>query len=102
MRVLLANKWAILRAAYLGCTELALRHGASSRATIRHQEGMLKDAATGYVSIQIVYLCCGLISTGHGLNFTCFGQVLKELLVSSVTGCITLPLELFFMTIRLV
>ena len=54
MHVLLANEWATLRAAYPGCAELALRHGASSRATIRRRGGMLKDTATGYVSIQTV------------------------------------------------
>ena len=54
MRVLLANEQATLRAAYLGCAKLALRHGASSRVTIRHQGGMLKDAMIGYVSVQTV------------------------------------------------
>ena len=61
MRILLANKRAILRAAYLGCTELALRRSASSRVTIRHQGGMLKDAVTGYVSIQTV---CPVLRAG--------------------------------------
>ena len=55
MRILLANKRAMLRAAYLGCAELALRHGVSSRATISRRGGMLKDTAMGYVSIQTVY-----------------------------------------------
>ena len=54
MCILLTNKWATLRAAYLGCAELALRCSASSRATIRHQGGMLKDAITSYISIQTV------------------------------------------------
>ena len=55
MRVLLANEWAMLHAAYLGYAKLALCHGASSRVTICHQGGMLKDTATmGYVSIQTV------------------------------------------------
>ena len=54
MRILLANERATLRAAYPGCAGLALRHGASSRATIRRRGGMLKDAATGYVSVQTV------------------------------------------------
>ena len=35
----------------------------------------------GYISIQTVCLCCGLISIGHGLSFTCFWWVLKGLLV---------------------
>ena len=55
MCILLANKWAMLWAACLGCAELALHHGASSRATIHRQGGMLKDAMTmGFVSIQTV------------------------------------------------
>ena len=54
MRILLANKQARLRAAYLGCAELALYHGASSRVIIPRRGGMLKDTATGYVSIQTV------------------------------------------------
>ena len=54
MCILIANKWATLRAAYLGCAKLALCHGVSSRVTIRRRGGMLKDAATGYVSIQTV------------------------------------------------
>ena len=63
---------------------------------------MLKDAAMGYVSIQTVCLSCGLISIGHGLSFTCFGRVLKGLLVFGTAERITLPLELFAMTIGLV
>ena len=54
MRVLLANEWATLQAAYLGCAKLALCHGTSSWATIHCRGGMLKDAMTGYVSIQTV------------------------------------------------
>ena len=54
MCVLLANEQAILQAAYLGCAKLALHHGASSWATICHRGGMLKDATTGYVSVQTV------------------------------------------------
>ena len=45
--------------------------------------------------------CCGLISIGHGLSYTCFGWVHKGLLVFGTTECITLPLELFAMTIWL-
>ena len=60
MHVLLANKQATLRAAYLGCAKLALRHGVSSRATIRRQGGMLKDAAMGYISVQTV---CSVLRT---------------------------------------
>ena len=56
----------------------------------------------GYVSIQTVCLGCGLISIGHGLSFMCFGWVLKELLVFGAAERITLPLELFAMTIWLV
>ena len=63
---------------------------------------MLKDAATGYISVQSVYLSCGLISIGHGLSFTCFGRVLKGLLVFGTAERITLPLELFGTTIGLV
>ena len=63
---------------------------------------MLKDAAMGFVSIQTVCLSCGLISKGHGLSFTYFGWVLKGLLVFGATECITLPLELFSMTIGLI
>ena len=63
---------------------------------------MLKDATTGYVSIQTVCLSCGLISIRHGLSFTCFGWVLKGLLVFSTAERITLPLELLATTIRLV
>ena len=58
--------------------------------------------ATGYISIQTVCLCCGLISIGHGLSFTCFGWVLKGLLVFGAVEHITLPLELFATTIGLV
>ena len=54
MHILLANKQATLWAAYLGCAELALHRGISSWATIRRGGGMLKDATTGYVSIQTV------------------------------------------------
>ena len=54
VHVLLANKWATLWAACLGCAKLALCHGASSQATIHRQGGMLKDAVTGFVSIQTV------------------------------------------------
>ena len=102
MRVLLANKQATLRAAYLGCAKLALHHGASSWTTIRRRGGMLKDAAMGYVSIQTIFLCCRLISTWHELSFTCFRQVLKGLLVFGAAERITLPLELFATTIGLV
>ena len=102
MCILLANEWATLRAAYLGCAELALRHSASSQATICHQGGMLKDAMMGYVSIQTVCLSCGLTSMGHQLSFMCFGQVFKGLLVFGTTERITLPLELFAMTIGLI
>ena len=56
----------------------------------------------GFVSIQTVCLCCGLISIGHGLSFTCFGRVLKGLLVFGTAECIMLPLELFSMAIRIV
>ena len=62
---------------------------------------MLKDTMTGYVSIQSICLSCGLISIGHGHSFTCFGWVLKGLLVFGTAECITLPWELFAMTIRL-
>ena len=54
MRVLLANKWATLQAACLYCAKLALHHGTSIWATIHCQGGMLKDATTGFVSIQTV------------------------------------------------
>ena len=54
MCVLLANEWATLWAAYLGCAKLALHHGASSQMTVCHRGGMLKDAMTGFVSIQTV------------------------------------------------
>ena len=60
---------------------------------------MLKDAAMGYISVQTVYLCCGLISIGYGLSFMCFGQVFKGLLVFGASERITLPLELFSMII---
>ena len=63
---------------------------------------MFNDAAIGFVSIQTVCLSCGLMSIGHGLSFTCFGWVLKGLLVFSAVEHIILPLELFAMTIRLV
>ena len=62
----------------------------------------MKDAATGYVSIQTVRLYCGLISIGYGLSFTCYERVLKGELVFGVAERITLPLELFAMTIGLV
>ena len=63
---------------------------------------MLKDAATGYISVQTVCLSCGLISKGHGLSFTCFGWVLKGLLVFGAAKRITLPLKLFATTIGLI
>ena len=63
---------------------------------------MLKDAVVGYVSIQTVCLSYRLISIGHGLSFTCFGQVLKGLVVFGTTERITLPLKLLATTIRLV
>ena len=47
-------------------------------------------------------LCCGLISIGHGLSFTCFGRVLKGLLGFGAAKRIPLPLELFSTTIGLV
>ena len=102
IRVLLANKWATLWAAYLVCTKLALCRGTSSQVTIRHRGGMLKDAVMGYISIQTVCLICGLISIGHGLSFMYFGWVLKGLLVFGAAERITLPLELFTTTTRLV
>ena len=102
MRILLANERATLRAACLGCTKLALRRGVSSQVTICHQGGILKDTATGYISIQSVCLCCRLISIGHGLSFMCFGRVLKGLLVFGTAERIILPLELFATTIGLV
>ena len=55
MCVLLANEWATLQAAYLGCAKLALCCGASSWATIHHRGGILKDGTTGFVSIQTVF-----------------------------------------------
>ena len=58
MCILLANKHVMLWAACLGCAELALHHGASSWATICRQGAMLKDAMTGFVSVQTV--CFGL------------------------------------------
>ena len=66
------------------------------------QGRVLKDAAMGYISVQTVCLCCRLISIEHGLSFTCFRWVLKGLLVFGAAERITLPLELFAMTIRLV
>ena len=51
---------------------------------------------------RLFVLCCGLIPIGHGLSFTCFGRVLKGLLVFGAAERITLPLELFATTIRLV
>ena len=63
---------------------------------------MLKDAETGYVSVQTVCLSCGLIYIGHGLSFMCFRRVLKGLLVFGAAKRITPPLELFTTTIRLV
>ena len=66
------------------------------------KHNLLKDAAMGYVSIQTFCLSCGLFSIGHGLSFTCFGWVLKGLLVFSTAQHITLPLELFATTIGLV
>ena len=51
---------------------------------------------------RLFVLCCGLISIGHGLSFTCFGWVFKGLLVFGTAEHITLPLELFAMTIGLV
>ena len=42
------------------------------------QWSMLKDAVTGYISIQTVCLSCGRISKGHGLSFMCFGQFLRD------------------------
>ena len=62
---------------------------------------MLKDAAMGYISVQTVCLVLRA-DLGHGLSFTCFGQVLKGLLVFGAAERITLPLELFAMTIGLV
>ena len=47
-------------------------------------------------------LCYGLISIGHKLSFIYFGWVLKGLLVFSTAKCITLPLELFAMTIGII
>ena len=63
---------------------------------------MLKDTVVGYISIQTVFLSCGLISIGHGLSFTCFGRVVKGLLVFGTAERITIPLELFATIIRLV
>ena len=63
---------------------------------------MLKDAATGYISIQTVCLSYGLTSIGHGLSLMCFGRVLKEFLVFGAAERITIPLELFATTIGLV
>ena len=51
---------------------------------------------------RLFVLCCRLVSIGHGLSFTCFGQVLKGLLVFGAAERITLPLELFAMTIKLI
>ena len=63
---------------------------------------ILKDTAMGYISIQTICLSCGLISTGHGYSFTCFGRVFKGLLVFGTAERITLPWELFATTIGLV
>ena len=41
---------------------------------------------------RLFVLCCGLISIGHGLSFTCFGRVLKGLLVFSAAERITTTL----------
>ena len=51
---------------------------------------------------RLFVLSCGLISIGHGLSLTCFGRVLKGLLVYGTAKRITLPLELFAMTIGLI
>ena len=81
---------------------------AISSATAQRRQGslktkeLLKDTATGYISIQTICLSCGLISIGHGLSFTCFGWVLKGLLVFGAAERITLPLELFDIKIGLV
>ena len=69
---------------------------------ISEVEDLLKDTAMGYVSVQTVYLSCWLISIGHRLSFTCFGRVLKGLLVFGAAERIKLPLELFAMTIGLI
>ena len=100
--ILLANKWATLWAAYLGCAKLALRHGASSRVTIHCQGGMLKDAMTGLIASRLFVSCCWLISIGHGLSFIYFGWYHKGLLVFGTEKRITLALELFATTIWLV
>ena len=62
---------------------------------------LLKEAATGYISIQTVCLSYGLISIGHGLSFMCFGWVFKGLLVFGAAEHIILSLELFAKTIGL-
>ena len=51
---------------------------------------------------RLFVLCCGSISIRHGLSYTCFRQVCKGLLVICAIERITLPLELFSMTIWLV
>ena len=51
---------------------------------------------------KLFVLCCGLITIGHGLSFTCFRRVLKGLSVFGAAERIILPLELFSTTIRLI
>ena len=51
---------------------------------------------------RLFVLCCGLISTGYVLSFTCIKRVLKGLLVFGTTEHITLPLELFSTSVRFV
>ena len=89
-------------AAYLGCAELALHQCFKSDDNLSPRGNVEGRHDRALLASRLFVLCCGLISIGHGLSYTCFGWVLKGLLVFGTTERITLPLELFATTIWLV
>ena len=51
---------------------------------------------------KLLVTCCGLISVGYELSYICFGRVYKGFLLFGTAERITLPLELFVMTMWLI
>ena len=58
---------------------------------------MLKDAIAGFVASRLFATCCSLIFAGHGLNYICFRQVHKGLVVLGAAEHIRLPFGTLFL-----
>ena len=50
----------------------------------------------GFFAPRLFDTCCGLVFVGHGLDYTCFGQVCKGLVLFSAADHIKRPFGTLF------